>query len=180
VNQELGYFLGCFRWGEGDSHTKLPIILIALKVFSTYAEKYPSLYPVVECSGRAILPGSPPIKLVDGPRRSSKMIATAASYVEASQASGLHAIRMRSGDYTSDGLSGGTVYHVGEDAHGFYCGFAGLVIRGSETSDILHFIDPRAIYPFFGIKNGLRNKILAPKRRQTLKRVTVSEGCRDF
>ena len=79
-----------------------------------------------------------------------KMIATAASYIQASQASGLHAIRLlRSGDYTSDGLSGGTVYHVGEDAHGFYCGFAGLVIRGSETSDILHFIDPRAIYPFF-------------------------------
>jgi hypothetical protein len=24
-----------------------------------------------------------------------------------------------------------------------------LVIRGSETSDILHFIDARAIYPFF-------------------------------
>jgi hypothetical protein len=55
----------------------------------------------------------------------------------------------RSGDYTSDGLSGATVYHVGEDARGFYCGFAGLVIRGSETSDILHFIDPRAMYPFF-------------------------------
>src|SRR5262249_45660335 len=48
-----------------------------------------------------------------------KMVATAATYVSASQASGLHAIRMqRSGDYTSDGLSGATVYHVGEDAQG--------------------------------------------------------------
>jgi hypothetical protein len=79
-----------------------------------------------------------------------KMISTSASYVKASQASGLHAIRLqRSGDYTSDGLSGGTVYHVGEDAQGFYCGFAGLVILGSDTSDILHFIDSRAIFPFF-------------------------------
>jgi len=79
-----------------------------------------------------------------------KMIANSATYHQASQAAGVHAIRLQhSGDYTSDGLSGGTVYHVGEDAQGFYCGFAGLVIRGSATSDIVHFIDRRAIYPFF-------------------------------
>src|ERR1700688_2966093 len=56
-----------------------------------------------------------------------KMIATSATYDQTSRAAGLHAIKLqRSGDYTSDGLSGGTVYHVGEDAQGFYCGFAGL------------------------------------------------------
>jgi hypothetical protein len=79
-----------------------------------------------------------------------KMIATSATYDQTFRATGVHAIKLqRSGDYSSDGLSGGTVYHVGEDAQGIYCGFAGLVIRGGETSDILHFIDARAIYAFF-------------------------------
>jgi hypothetical protein len=92
-----------------------------------------------------------------------KMIANSATYHQTSQASGVHAIRLqRSGDYTSDGLSGGTIYHVGEDAQGFYCGFAGLVMRGSETSDILHFIDPRAIYPFFKHQEWLSQNESAP------------------
>jgi hypothetical protein len=86
-----------------------------------------------------------------------KKLATWATYARTSQASGVHAITLhRSGNYTSDGLSGGTVYHVGEDAQGLYCGFAGLVIRGSETSDILHFIDPRATYPFFKHQEWLK------------------------
>jgi hypothetical protein len=79
-----------------------------------------------------------------------KMVITSATYDQTSRAAGVHTVKVqRSSDHTSDGLSGGTVYHVGEDAQGFYCGFAGLVIRGGETSDILHFIDARAIYPFF-------------------------------
>ena len=93
-----------------------------------------------------------------------KMIATSATYDQTSRAAGVHAVKMqRSGDYTSDGLSGGTVYYVGEDARGFYCGFAGLVIRGGETSDILHFIDARAIYSFFKHQEWLlQNKGPAP------------------
>jgi hypothetical protein len=92
-----------------------------------------------------------------------KMIVASATYDYASQASGLHAIRLqRSGDYSSDGLSGGTVYHLGEDAQGFYCGFAGLVVRGGETSDLLHFLDPRAIYPFFNHQEWLSQNERGP------------------
>src|SRR5262249_41948041 len=79
-----------------------------------------------------------------------KMTANAGWYSHASSAAGVHAIVLeRSGRYSSDGLSGGAVFHVGEDARGFYCGFAGIVLRGSDTSNIIHFIDPQLIRHFF-------------------------------
>jgi hypothetical protein len=79
-----------------------------------------------------------------------KMTATAGHYSHASSAAGVHAITLeRSGLYSSDGLSGGAVYHVAEDARGFYCGFAGIVLRGSNTSNIVHFMDARLIRQFF-------------------------------
>jgi hypothetical protein len=80
-----------------------------------------------------------------------KMTATAAKYA-ASSASGVHALALeRTGSYSSDGLSGGAVFHLGEDARGFYCGFAGIVLRGSDTSNIIH-LDPQLIRHFFGDK----------------------------
>jgi hypothetical protein len=79
-----------------------------------------------------------------------KMTATAGRYSHASSAIGVHAIALeRSNTQSSDGLSGGTVFHLGEDARGFYCGFAGVVLRGSEASDILHFMDAQLIRHFF-------------------------------
>jgi hypothetical protein len=79
-----------------------------------------------------------------------KMTAISASYLAKSNAQGVHAIELvRSGNYSSDGLSGGTVFHLGEDAKGLFCGFAGVVIRGSETSDVIHFMDERLIQQFF-------------------------------
>jgi hypothetical protein len=79
-----------------------------------------------------------------------KMTATSAVYEGKSHARGVHAIKLaRSGEYSSDGLSGGAVFHVGEDARGFYCGLAGIVLRGSDTSDFVHFMDARLIQQFF-------------------------------
>jgi hypothetical protein len=79
-----------------------------------------------------------------------KMIVTGAKYGSATSAAGLHSLVMeRKGAYSADGLSGGAVFHLGEDARGFYCGFAGIVLRGSDTSDILHFMDSRLISRFF-------------------------------
>jgi hypothetical protein len=55
---------------------------------------------------------------------------------------------MRTGDYSSDGLSGGPVFHLGQDAQGFYCGFASVILRGSESSDMIHFLDVRLMLQF--------------------------------
>ncbi|MGA7806204.1 MAG: hypothetical protein WCB02_16515 [Bradyrhizobium sp.] len=88
-----------------------------------------------------------------------KMTATAGHYSHQSSATGLHAITLeRSGTYSSDGLSGGAVYHVGEDAAGFYCGFAGIVVRGSDTSNIIHFMDAQLIREFFLYNQSLENR----------------------
>jgi hypothetical protein len=85
-----------------------------------------------------------------------KMTATAGHYGHQTSATGLHAITLeRSSPYSSDGLSGGAVFHLGEDAAGFYCGFAGIVLRGSDTSNIVHFMDPRLIRQFFVYNQGL-------------------------
>jgi hypothetical protein len=54
----------------------------------------------------------------------------------------------RKGDYASDGLSGGPVFHLGQDAQGFYCGFAGVVLRGSDTSNLIQFLDVRVMLQF--------------------------------
>ncbi|MGJ4908854.1 hypothetical protein [Bradyrhizobium sp. HKCCYLS2033] len=79
-----------------------------------------------------------------------KMTATAAEYDRASSASGVHALALkRTGTYSSDGLSGGAVFHLAEDARGLYCGFAGIVLRGSDTSNIIHFMGPSLIRHFF-------------------------------
>jgi hypothetical protein len=84
-----------------------------------------------------------------------KMTANAGLYSYASSAAGVHAISLeRSGNYSSDGLSGGTVFHVGEDASGFYCGFTGIVLRGSDASKIVHFMDPQLIRHFFRFNAG--------------------------
>jgi hypothetical protein len=78
-----------------------------------------------------------------------KQIVTSATYRSPSRAASVHAIEMaRTGDYSADGLSGGPVFHLGEDAQGFYCGFAGVVLRGSERSNHLHFLDVRVMLQF--------------------------------
>ena len=56
----------------------------------------------------------------------------------------------------SDGLSGGAVFHLAEDARGFYCGFAGIVLRGGDSTNIIHFMDPRLIKQFFLFNPGTR------------------------
>jgi hypothetical protein len=79
-----------------------------------------------------------------------KMTATTGEYDRATSASGVHALALkRTGTYSSDGLSGGAVFHLAEDARGLYCGFAGIVLRGSDTSNI-HFMDPKLIRHLFG------------------------------
>jgi hypothetical protein len=77
-------------------------------------------------------------------------IVTTGKYVRASNAMGVHIIEMqrRTGNYSADGLSGGPVFQLGEDAQGFYCGFAGVILRGSDTSNLLHFLEARVLMQF--------------------------------
>jgi hypothetical protein len=84
------------------------------------------------------------------PHINVQQIVTSASYVEPSNARGLHRLRMsRLSGFSSDGLSGAPVFHLSEDAKGFFAGFAGIVTRGSESSEIIHFLDARQLTPFF-------------------------------
>jgi hypothetical protein len=43
--------------------------------------------------------------------------------------------------FQTDGMSGGSVFYIGRAAGSFFIGFAGMIIRGSETSEIIHFVD---------------------------------------
>ena len=71
-------------------------------------------------------------------------IVTSGRYDGASAALHLHRLRMtRTEQFPSDGLSGGPVYHLARDGGGFYAGMAGIILRGSETSDLIHFLDAR-------------------------------------
>lgn len=78
-----------------------------------------------------------------------KQVVTAARYVRPSQALNVHVLEMQgTGNYSSDGLSGGPVFQLGQDARGFFCGFAGIVLRGGESSKLLHFLDARVVIQF--------------------------------
>jgi len=80
-----------------------------------------------------------------------KMTATAAEYSHKSSATGVHAVTLKRTDtpLSSDGLSGGAVFHLSEDARGLFCGFAGIVMRGSDSSNTMHFMDAQLIRHFF-------------------------------
>ena len=86
----------------------------------------------------------------DKPSIDVQQIVTSAKYVGPSSAEGVHRIQMsRTKGFSSDGLSGGPVFHLASDASGFFVGFAGVMIRGSDTSDIIHLIDAGHILKFF-------------------------------
>ena len=86
----------------------------------------------------------------DKPSIDVQQIVTSAKYVEASNAEGVHRIQMnRTKGFSSDGLSGGPVFHLAEDANGFFIGFVGVMLRGSDTSDVIHLIEAGQILKFF-------------------------------
>jgi hypothetical protein len=79
-----------------------------------------------------------------------KQIVTSATVVGSSNAQGVMQLRMtRTTPFPADGLSGGPVFHLSRDRAGFYVGLAGIVLRGSETSDYLHMLDVRYLRRFF-------------------------------
>ncbi len=47
-----------------------------------------------------------------------------------------------------NGMSGGAVFHIGEDSDGFFVGLAGLIQRGGDNSDRFSFIDTEFLHRF--------------------------------
>jgi hypothetical protein len=53
----------------------------------------------------------------------------------------LHRLKMqRDKPFDADGLSGGPIFYVGGSTGSYFAGLVGMTVRGSATSDYLHFI----------------------------------------
>jgi hypothetical protein len=86
----------------------------------------------------------------DKPHINVRQVVTSARYVGRSNAEGVHRIEMhRTKGFSSDGLSGGPVFHIASDASGFFIGFAGMILRGSDKSDILYVMEASQLLKFF-------------------------------
>ncbi|CAM2886322.1 hypothetical protein JHFBIEKO_2540 [Methylobacterium mesophilicum] len=71
------------------------------------------------------------------------------TYEGRSASPGVHRLLMeRVEAFDPDGMSGGPVFYVGGTGGAFFIGFAGVVIRGSARSEILHFVDASVIRNF--------------------------------
>lgn len=68
---------------------------------------------------------------------------------QATHASWVHEAEMiRTKKFPSDGMSGGPVFHIGRDAQGLFIGLAGMIMRGSATSERFYFIDTGFLHQF--------------------------------
>jgi len=47
----------------------------------------------------------------------------------------------RKASFDADGMSGGPVFHLGRDSRGYFVGLAGMIMRGSSSSNRFHFVD---------------------------------------
>lgn len=76
------------------------------------------------------------------PRIRAHVVEVGATYDGASNSPHVHRVKMdRKVTFHADGMSGGPVFYLGRSSRGFFVGFAGIIIRGGATSDIIHFID---------------------------------------
>ena len=57
-------------------------------------------------------------------------------------------IMKRRGSFDADGMSGGAVFYLGIDKTGFFVGLAGMIMRGSATSNYLHSVEASALRLF--------------------------------
>jgi hypothetical protein len=71
-------------------------------------------------------------------------VVTSGRYERPTNSQGLHCLEMtRTTKFAADGLSGGPVYHLARDNKGYFIGLAGIIMRGGESSDYIHFLDAR-------------------------------------
>lgn len=85
----------------------------------------------------------------DAPGIHVKQIITSGTY-NGLGSSGLHSMKMtRSEIFPADGLSGAPVFFLTRIGREFKIGFAGLTVRGSNTSNFIHFVDCQHLFQFF-------------------------------
>jgi hypothetical protein len=78
----------------------------------------------------------------ESPHVTAHVVEVSADYDGASNSPYVHRLKMsRNEVFDSDGMSGGSVFYIGRKAGSFFAGLAGLIIRGSKTSDYIHFIE---------------------------------------
>lgn len=78
-----------------------------------------------------------------------------ANYVGPTGSPHLHRIRLdRTEAFAADGMSGGAVFHVGGAAPDHFIGFAGMIQRGSATSDDLYLLDARMLLDMCEMAGG--------------------------
>jgi hypothetical protein len=86
----------------------------------------------------------------DEPHIQVQQVVTSAVFRNGTSSEGVFRLEMtRTKNFSSDGLSGGPVFHLGEDSRGFFVGFAGIIMRGSDTSEFLHMLGAQHILQFF-------------------------------
>jgi hypothetical protein len=73
-----------------------------------------------------------------------KQVVTSGRYHHPSNARDIHCLEMtRTQQFRTDGLSGGPVYQLAKDNNGFFVGLSGIMMRGGDASDFIHFVDAR-------------------------------------
>jgi len=83
----------------------------------------------------------------DIPHIALKQVTFRGRYSAASHAVGLHRLQMqRTAQFSTDGMSGGPVFHLGLRDDDHHIGLAGIVMRGSDTSEFIHFMDVQALF----------------------------------
>jgi hypothetical protein len=76
------------------------------------------------------------------PRIRAHVVEVGGTYDGPSHSPHVHRIRMdRRIKFNADGMSGGPLFYIGRAAGSFFIGFAGMIVRGGASSEIIHFID---------------------------------------
>jgi hypothetical protein len=85
----------------------------------------------------------------DSPSINARVVYVNGVYDGASKSPYVHRMKMRrKRTFNADGMSGGPVFYLGRNDKGFFIGIAGVTIRGSTTSEWLHFVEARALLNF--------------------------------
>lgn len=96
-------------------------------------------------TGRFLLFGYPTERQevdYEQPRIRAHVVEVGATYDGPSNSPHVHRVKMdRKVTFHADGMSGGPVFYLGRSSGAFFVGFAGIIIRGGATSEIIHFID---------------------------------------
>jgi hypothetical protein len=73
-----------------------------------------------------------------------KQVVTSGRYHHLSNTRQIHCLEMtRTQQFRADGLSGGPVYQLARDYNGFFVGLSGIMMRGGDASDFIHFVHAR-------------------------------------